>query len=159
MQSHINESPLEDSKHWKTAYNAPLKKQELDLLRPLRVAIISKQKELQAIARREAAAEKQYHSLTRTLLSSHCAENRSEQKERLVAELGVLQQEYLEMQAKLERKIAAVPDGYLRLVLSLYYVDLLTGKSIAALLGGISDRAIQRLLARYFQGGTWEERP
>lgn len=129
-----------------------LQKQEIDVLRPLRAAYLHTLKELKALERRRASAARSGESVVRALFRVEYTENDAAQEKILTQRLLFLQQEFLAAQVLLERKIAAVPDGYIRLVLSLYYVDLLRYKDIADLIGGISGGAVQQLLSRYFAG-------
>ncbi len=140
-----------------TGYEEPtaerrLQIHEVDVLRPLRTAYLHTLKELKTLERRRASATRSGESVVRALFRVEFTENNAAQAERLTQRLLLLQQEYLASQALLEKKIAAVPDSYIRLVLSLYYVDLLRYKDIADLIGGISGGAVQQLLSRYFVG-------
>lgn len=140
-----------------TGYEEPtaerrLQKHEVDVLRPLRATYLHALKELKALERRRASATRSGDSVVRALFRVEYTENNAAQEERLTQRLSILRKEFLTAQALLEEKIAAVPDSYLRLVLSLYYVDLLRYTDIADLIGGISGGAVQQLLSRYFAG-------
>lgn len=109
-------------------------------------------KELRELERRELAAAKRNTNILRSLSRVRLRDDHEEQKAALRSRILKKQREYLTVQAELEKKIATVPNHYIRLALCLIYVDLLQYEAAAEVVGGgITGSAIQQQLARYFE--------
>lgn len=132
---------------------------ELNRLRPLRREIVCRIKELHKMEQREISAAKQGQSLMHSMTKIALAEDHHEQKAALRSEVFYLQKKFLMERSTLEEQISKEPNAYIRLVLSLYYVDLLDMKNIANFIGGkCTAGAVQALLSRYFNGLPTTER-
>ena len=129
-----------------------IKRERLNALRNLRDSIVADIKTLRKMERRETLSAAKYHSVTRTLRRAELPPDYHERIEELRASIYEKQWRFLSVQADLEKEISGVQDHYVRLAMSLCYVDLLTQKEAAAAIGsGVTEGAIQRLMGRYFR--------
>lgn len=128
-------------------------KEELCVLRGLRAEIIRNIRELRGFEKKERSAAQHGQSLLRSLKRKDLANNVVAGKDELIHTITDKQCKYLALRAELEDKIRSVPDHYLRVVLSLIYVDGLTTKEAAAAIqGSCTGGGIIQLLMRYFDG-------
>ena len=103
--------------------------------------------------KKERSAAQYGQSLLRSLKRKDPANNVAATKAELIHTIADNQRKYLAMRAELENKIRSVPDYYLRVVLSLVYVDGLTTREAAAVIhGSCTGSGISQLLVRYFKG-------
>ena len=109
---------------------------ELNRLRPLRREIVCRIKELHKMEQREVSAAKQGQSLMHSMTKVALAENHHERKAELRKEIFALQRQFLTKRAELEKEISCIEDQYTRLAFSLCYVDLLSAKDAASIIGG-----------------------
>ena len=127
-------------------------RERLNALRNLRDSIVADIKTLRKMERRETLSAAKYHSVTRTLRRAELPPDYHKRIEELRTVIYEKQRQFLSAQADLETEISAVQDHYVRLAMSLCYVDLLTHKEAAAAIGiGVTEGAIQRLIERYFR--------
>ena len=128
-------------------------REELNHLRILRVEIESGIRELKGFEKKERSAAQHGQSLLRSLKRRDPANNVAAAKAELIHTITDKQYKYLALRAELEDRIRSVPDHYLRVVLSLIYVDGLTTKEAAAAIqGSCTGGGIIQLLIRYFEG-------
>lgn len=128
-------------------------REELNRPRILRAEIERDIRQLRNLEKKERSATQHGQSLLRSLKRKNPANNVATVKAELIHTIDDKQRKYLTMRADLEAKIQSVPDHYLRLVLSLVYVDGLTMQEAASVIQGSSTGGeITQLLARYFEG-------
>lgn len=128
-------------------------REELNHLRILRAEIESGIRELRGFAKKERSAAQHGQSLLRSLKRKDLANNVVVGKDELIHTITDKQRKYLALRAELEDKIRSVPDHYVRVVLSLVYVDGLTSQEAAAVIqGSCTGGGIIQLLIRYFEG-------
>lgn len=76
----------------------------------------------------------------------------SGEKARILEEIADKRRDFLEMRAEIERSISTVPNQQVRLAMSLHYVDLLTLRQAARLMGGnCTEISLQALISRYIR--------
>ena len=125
---------------------------DLSSLWALRDSITKDIAELHKLENRERANAEKGASVLRSLSRAKSVPERHVQMTDLRACIFEKQKEYLFVQADLEKQIAAVPDHYVRMVLSLHFVDLLYFDDVARMIGnGIKGGAVQAIVSRYFR--------
>lgn len=123
----------------------------LNRLQYLKAEIKSGIHRLEAMEKREKTVANFGHGVARSLRKYDPVDHR--EKTMLIDTIQTKQKEYLSLRAELEKEISKIPDHYLRVVLSLIYVDCMTSKEAAAALGGsCTSGGIIQLLVRYFEG-------
>lgn len=126
---------------------------ELNRLRILRAEIESGIRELRGVEKKERSVEHYGQSLLRSLKRRDPANNVAAAKAELIHTITDKQCKYLALRAELEDRISRIPDHYVRIVLSLVYVDGLTAQEAAAVIrGSCTGGGIIQLLIRYFEG-------
>lgn len=127
-------------------------REDLNHLRILREGIEKDIRQLRNLERKERSAAQHGQSLLRSLKRRDPANNIAAAKAELIHTIADNQRKYLAMRAEMEDKISSVPDHYLRVVLSLVYVDGLTMQEAATVIqGSCTGGGISRLLVRYFE--------
>lgn len=128
-------------------------REELNQIRILRAKIESNIRELKALKKKERSAAQYGQSLLRSLKRIDPPNGVDVAKTSLIHTITDNQRKYLAMRAELEDKIRNVPDHYIRVALSLVYVDGLTAQEAAEIIQGSSTGGgIIQLLIRYFNG-------
>ena len=134
-----------------------LTEQELYVLRGLRDSILADRKALCRLEHMEmsftrARAGDLLQSLARNshiILPDDC----EEQMENLRHGIYDKQRRYLAEQAALEKELSFIQNSYVRSVLTLYFVDLMTAKNIGERLGINSDSIMRYCKRNYLQTG------
>lgn len=126
-------------------------KDNLMVLWDLKDSICKDIKSLHKAEQRERSAAESGGSVLRALRKAELPPEHQAQLQAQREGIIAKQQEYLSAQAELEKRISAIPDQRMRLILSLRYVDLLTLAEVAEAIGGTTEGAVQQLLARYFK--------
>lgn len=135
-----------------------MKRVVLERLWRLKEAIAALQKALCIIEDKESVISRKGGSILYSLSIAPNKDAVLQEKGLLLKELSGKQREFLKTRIELERQISKVNDQYVRLALSLHYVDLLTWKQAARIIGGnCTDRALQQLIARYISSEEKEE--
>ena len=130
-----------------------ISKEDLNVLRDMSREIIADAKELRRLEEAEQKREARRGSILRSLSKAQSSDGIQERTEFLRKRLIQKQQEYLVEQADLERRIAEIPNHYVRTVLSMAFVDLLTYDEAAAVIGGrATGGGMQALINRFFYG-------
>lgn len=128
-------------------------REDINHLRILRAEIESGIRELRGFERKERSTAQYGQSLLRSLKRRDHANNVATAKAELIHTIADNQRKYLAMRAELEDRISMIPDHYVRVVLSLVYVDGLTAQEAAAVIrGSCTGGGIIQLLIRYFDG-------
>ena len=127
-----------------------LSRNEVDGLRTLRDSIMTDIRDLRRMEKAEQSVGNRGQSILRSLSKRALDENHYARKDALRSKIYAQQRTYLRERAEIERRIASVSDHAARLMLSLYYADLLTHKQAAARYDGITDAAVQQIIGRYF---------
>ena len=128
-------------------------KEDLNRLRTLRAEIESSIRELKGFEKKERSAAQYGQSLLRSLKRIDVENGMDAAKTDLIHTITDNQRKYLVMRAELEDRISRIPDHYVRVALSLVYVDGLTMQEAAAVIqGGCTGGGITQLLMRYFKG-------
>lgn len=128
-------------------------REELNHLRILRAEIESGIRELRGFEKKERSAAQRGQSLLRSLKRKDFANNVVAGKDELIHTITDKQCKYLALRAELEDRICMIQDHYVRVVLSLVYVDGLTAQEAAAVIrGSCTGGGIIQLLIRYFEG-------
>lgn len=128
-------------------------REELNRLRIFRAEIENSIRELREFEKKERSAAQYGQSLLRSLKRRDPANNDAAVKAELIHTIADNQRKYLAMRAELEDRISSIPDHYVRVVLSLVYVDGLTTQNAAAIIqGSCTGGGIIQLLVRYFEG-------
>ena len=126
---------------------------ELNRLRILRAEIESGIRELRGFEKKERSTAQHGQSLLRSLKRIDPANGMDVAKTDLIHTITDNQLKYLAKRAEMEDKISSIPDHYVRVVLSLVYVDGLTTREAAAVIhGSCTGSGISQLLVRYFKG-------
>lgn len=126
---------------------------EANRLRILRAEIESDIRELRKFEKKERSATQYGQSLLHSLRRSNVTDGARTDKNELIQKIITNQEKYLAARAELEDKIFRIPDHYLRVVLSLMYVDGLTAQEAATIIqGSCTGGGIIQLLIRYFEG-------
>lgn len=127
-------------------------REEVNRLRILRSEIESNTRKLREFEKKEQSAAQYGQSLLRSLRRSDSADRSETIKAELTQRITANQEKYLAVRADLEDKISRIPDHYLRVVLSLVYVDGLTAQEAASIIqGSCTGGGIIQLLVRYFE--------
>lgn len=128
-------------------------REDLNNLRILRTEIESGIRELRGFEKKERSAAQHGQSLLRSLKRRDTANNVAAAKAELIHTIADNQRKYLAIRAELEDRISMIPDHYVRVALSLVYVDGLTAQEAAAVIrGSCTGGGIIQLLIRYFEG-------
>ena len=128
-------------------------REDLNHLRILRAEIESGIRELRGFEKKERSAAQYGQSLLRSLKRRDPANNDVAAKGELIHTIADNQRKYLAKRAELEDRISMIPDHYVRVALSLVYVDGLTAQEAAAVIrGSCTGGGIIQLLIRYFEG-------
>lgn len=128
-------------------------KEDINRLRTLRAEIESGIRKLKGFEKKERSVAQYGQSLLRSLKRIDVKNGMDTAKTDLIHTITDNQQKYLAMRAELENEIRSVQDHYLRIVLSLVYVDGLTTQEAAAVIhGSCTGSGISQLLVRYFKG-------
>lgn len=128
-------------------------REEAGSLQYLRAKIKRDIRELRAIERKEQSASQYGQSLLHSLKRRNPENNIAAAKAELINIIAENQRKYLAMRAELEDRISMIPDHYVRVVLSLIYVDGLTAQEAATVIrGNCTGGGITQLLIRYFKG-------
>lgn len=128
-------------------------REDLNHLRILREGIEKDIRQLRNLEKKERSAAQHGQSLLRSLKRRDPANNVAVAKAELIHTITDKQRKYLALRAELEDKIRSLPDHYVRVVLSLVYVDGLTSQEAAAVIqGSCTGGGIIQLLIRYFEG-------
>ena len=128
------------------------KREDFARLRHLQTEIERDIRKLRAFEKKEQAAAQYGQSLLRSLKRIDIAGREDGTKVALMRTITANQSKYLAMRTELEDKIRSVPDHYLRVVLSLVYVDGLTAQEAATVVqGSCTGGGITQLLIRYFK--------
>lgn len=128
-------------------------REEVSSLHVLQAKIERDIRKLRAFEKKEQSASQYGQSLLRSLKRRDTARNVAAAKAELIHTIADNQRKYLAIRAELEDRIRGVPDHYLRVVLSLVYVDGLTAQEAASIIqGGCTGAGISQLLVRYFDG-------
>lgn len=128
-------------------------REDLNHLRILREGIEKDIRQLRNLEKKERSAAQHGQSLLRSLKRRDPANNVAAAKAELIHTIADNQCKYLAMRAELEDRISMIPDHYVRVVLSLVYVDGLTAQEAAAVIrGSCTGGGIIQLLIRYFEG-------
>jgi len=128
-------------------------REDLNHLRILRAEIESGIRELRGFEKKERSAAQYGQSLLRSLKRKELANDDATAKGELIHTIADNQLKYLAKRAELEDRISRIPDHYLRVVLSLVYVDGLTAQEAASIIqGSCTGGGIIQLLVRYFEG-------
>lgn len=118
----------------------------------LKKDMVEIEKKLCAIEAKEKTRNQHGNSILHSLSVPRKIDDLQSEKQSLLQELMEKQQTFLEVRVELEKQICKVDDQYVRLAMSLHYVDLLTWKQAAYIIGGnCTDRALQQLIARYMR--------
>lgn len=126
---------------------------ELDHLQTLRAEIESGIRQRRGLEKKERTAAQHGQSLLRTLKRRSNVQALGREKAELTHAIIAKQKEYLALRAAMEERISQIPDHYLRVVLSLLYVDGLTADEAAAIIQGpCTGGGIIQMLVRYFNG-------
>lgn len=127
-------------------------REDLNHLRILREGIEKDIRQLRNLEKKERSAAQHGQSLLRSLKRRDPANNVAAAKAELIYTIADNQRKYLAMRAELEDRISSIPDHYVRVVLSLVYVDGLTTQDAAAVIqGSCTGGGIIQLLIRYFE--------
>lgn len=128
-------------------------REDLNHLRILREEIEKDIRQLRNLEKKERSAAQYGQSLLRSLKRRDPANNDAAAKAELIHTIAENQRKYLAMRAELEDRISMIPDHYVRVVLSLVYVDGLTAQEAAVVIrGSCTGGGISQLLMRYFEG-------
>lgn len=128
-------------------------REDLNRLRILRAEIERDIRQLRNLEKKERSAAQHGQSLLRSLKRRDPVNNVAAAKAELIHTIADNQRKYLTMRAELEDRINGTPDHYVRVVLSLVYVDGLTAQEAAAVIqGSCTGGGIIQLLRRYFEG-------
>lgn len=131
-----------------------LTKSELEELRGVFFQLLRDEKALRLLEERERSAAKRGTTILRCLRKGFDEEALFEEKRMLqeaISQNGIW---FSNRRAELERKISNIQDQYLRLVLSLHYIDQMTYKQAAGYIGnGATGDALQALVQRFFMKG------
>lgn len=128
-------------------------REDLNRLRILRKEIESGIRELKGFEKKERSAAQYGQSLLRSLKRIDVENGMDAAKTDLIHTIADKQRKYLATRAELEDRISRIPDHYVRVVLSLVYVDGLTAQEAAAVIrGSCTGGGIIQLLIRYFEG-------
>lgn len=142
-----------DIVHTTATTGSTMTREELDRLRSLRAEIESDIRQLRGLEKKERTAAQHGQSLLRTLKRRSDLQALGREKEEETHAIIAKQKEYLALRAAMEERISQIPDHYLRVVLSLLYVDGLTTDEAAAIIQGpCTGGGIIQLLVRYFNG-------
>ncbi len=126
-------------------------REKLNRLRILRAEIENSIRELRKLEKKEQSATQYGQSLLRSLKHQNAVD--LAQKEELVRTITEKQKKYMALRANVEAEIQKEPNHYVRVVLSLVYVDGLTyDEAAAAIQGCCTGGGIIQLLVRYFGG-------
>lgn len=129
-----------------------LSREELEQVQRLYRSVINDMKALAELEDREHTVSMSKNTILRSLRKTELAFDHNEQKNALKESIAVQKHQMLKIRAVLEEKISRVPDPYLRLALSLHYVDLMTWEQAALFIGGsATSRGLQQLAARHFE--------
>lgn len=130
---------------------------ELERLWMLKAEIVAHERTLSDIEAKEAARTRRGTSFLHSLSSPRSEPDLSGEKARISEEISDKRQDFLEMRAEIERSISTVPNQQVRLAMSLHYVDLLTLRQAARLMGGnCTERSLQALISRYVRNSMKE---
>lgn len=125
---------------------------DLERLWRLKKDMAETEKKLCAIDAKEKARAQYGSSILHSLSAPRKIDDLQSEKQSLLQELMEKQQTFLKTRVELENRIRKVDNQYVRLAMSLHYVDLLTWRQAAHIIGGkCTDRALQQLVARYMQ--------
>lgn len=125
---------------------------ELERLWKLKAEIVAHERALSDIEAKEAARTRRGISFLHSLSPPRSEPDLSGEKARILEELSGKQQEFLEMRAEMENMVSKVDNQQVRLAMSLHYVDLLTLRQAARLMGGnCTERSLQALISRYIR--------
>ena len=125
---------------------------ELERLWKLKAEIVAHERALSDIEAKEAARTRRGTSFLHSLSPPRSEPDLSGEKARILEELSGKQQEFLEMRAEMENMVSKVDNQQVRLAMSLHYVDLLTLRQAARLMGGnCTERSLQALISRYIR--------
>ena len=128
-------------------------REDLNHLRILREGIEKDIRQLRNLEKKERSAAQHGQSLLRSLKRRDPVNNDTAAKVELIHTIADNQRKYLAMRAELEHRISMIPDHYVRVALSLVYVDGLTAQESAAVIqGSCTGGGIIQLLIRYFDG-------
>ena len=128
-------------------------REDLNHLQILQEGIEKDIRQLRNLEKKERSAAQHGQSLLRSLKKRDPANNVAAVKTELIHTIADNQRKYLAMRAELEDRISMIPDHYVRVVLSLVYVDGLTAQEAAAVIqGSCTGGGIIQLLIRYFDG-------
>lgn len=123
----------------------------------LKKDMVEIEKKLCALDAKEKARAQHGNSILHSLSVPRKIDDLQSEKQNLLKNLMEKQQAFLEARVELESQICKVDNQYVRLALSLHYVDLLTLKQAAHIIGGnCTDRALQQLITRYVRSETKE---
>ena len=124
---------------------------ELERLWKLKAEIIAHERALSDIEAKEAARTRRGTSFLHSL-SPRSEPDLSGEKARILEEIADKRRDFLEMRAEIERSISTVPNQQVCLAMSLHYVDLLTLRQAARLMGGnCTEISLQALISRYIR--------
>ena len=125
---------------------------ELERLWKIKAEIAAHERALSDIEAKEAARTRRGTSFLHSLSPPRSEPDLSGEKARILEELSGKQQEFLEMRAEMENMVSKVDNQQVRLAMSLHYVDLLTLRQAARLMGGnCTERSLQALISRYIR--------
>lgn len=128
-------------------------REDLNHLRTLQEEIEKDIRQLRNLEKKERSAAQHGQSLLRSLKRRDPANNVAAAKGELIHTIADKQRKYLATRAELEDRISRIPDHYVRVVLSLVYVDGLTMQEAATVIqGSCTGGGISQLLVRYFKG-------
>ena len=128
-------------------------REDLNHLRILREGIEKDIRQLRNLEKKERSAAQHGQSLLRSLKRRDPVNNDTAAKVELIHTIADNQRKYRAMRAELEHRISMIPDHYVRVALSLVYVDGLTAQESAAVIqGSCTGGGIIQLLIRYFDG-------
>lgn len=125
---------------------------ELERLWKIKAEIVAHERALSDIEAKEAARNRRGTSFLHSLSPPRSEPDLSCEKSRILEELSDKRQDFLKMRAEIEHSISTVSNQQVRLAMSLHYVDLLTLRQAASLMGGnCTERSLQALISRYIR--------
>lgn len=128
-------------------------REDLNHLRILREEIEKDIRQLRNLEKKERSVAQYGQSLLHSLKRRDSASNLVATKAELIYTIAGNQRRYLALRAELEDRISRIPNHYVRVALSLVYVDGMTAEETAAVIrGSCTGKGISQLLTRYFEG-------